>query len=223
MTAEAESTNESEIRPARMRAERRRQILSAAKHVFAERGYHNASISGIIAQAGIARGTFYLYFSSKRIVFDSLFDEALDELRARITRIDIGEGAEPPQLQLRGSLCRVLDYLVADRDFTTMLLSQGLATDAEVAARVKEFYDHVTALLRSSLDHGIHMGLVRPCDTELIAAALLGAVRGVIGQLLAKDGPRSAEEVVDELIAFALRGVVVSARWRAEYSPKPLK
>lgn len=45
--------------------ERRQQILDAAKHVFAEAGYHGASINAIIERAEIARGTFYLYFESK--------------------------------------------------------------------------------------------------------------------------------------------------------------
>ncbi|MEM9490681.1 MAG: helix-turn-helix domain-containing protein, partial [Myxococcota bacterium] len=59
------------------RQQRRRQILSVAKRVFAENGYHSASISQIIARANIARGTFYLYFSSKQAVFDSILDEAV--------------------------------------------------------------------------------------------------------------------------------------------------
>ena len=53
-------------RAARLREDRRAQILQKAKEVFAERGYHNASISEIILRAGIARGTFYLYFRTKR-------------------------------------------------------------------------------------------------------------------------------------------------------------
>jgi AcrR family transcriptional regulator len=53
----------------RAKQERRRQILSAAKQVFADAGYHGASIHAIIERAQIARGTFYLYFESKAAVF----------------------------------------------------------------------------------------------------------------------------------------------------------
>ena len=74
-----------EDRAATARAERRAQILAAAKEVFAEAGYHEASINAIIERAGIARGTFYLYFTSKAAVFDALLDEAMGALRKRIT------------------------------------------------------------------------------------------------------------------------------------------
>ncbi|HEX7701453.1 MAG TPA: helix-turn-helix domain-containing protein, partial [Kofleriaceae bacterium] len=68
--------------------ERRRQILEAAKHVFAEAGYHGASIHAIIDRADIARGTFYLYFESKSAVFSSILDEAMEQLRRHMHRIE---------------------------------------------------------------------------------------------------------------------------------------
>ena len=50
----------------------RRRILEAAEHVFAEFGYHEASIVKITEAASVALGTFYLYFDSKRTVFEAL-------------------------------------------------------------------------------------------------------------------------------------------------------
>ncbi|HEY4179695.1 MAG TPA: helix-turn-helix domain-containing protein, partial [Kofleriaceae bacterium] len=73
----------------RAKLERRRQILAAAKAVFAEAGYHGASIHAIIERAEIARGTFYLYFASKAAVFDSILEQALADLRSKIHRIDV--------------------------------------------------------------------------------------------------------------------------------------
>ena len=68
------------------RKQRERAIIECAKEVFAERGFHNASINDIIQRANIARGTFYLYFGGKQAVFDKILDEALVELRARASR-----------------------------------------------------------------------------------------------------------------------------------------
>jgi AcrR family transcriptional regulator len=196
-----------------MRRERREQILAAAKEVFAERGYHNASINDIIRRAGIARGTFYLYFESKQKIFESILDQALVELRSRITRIETGEGAEPPQTQLRGSLVRVMEFVLGDPHFSRLLLSHSMTGDAEAIAQVDGFYEHTRRLIASSLDYGIEMGLVRPCDPALVAAALLGAVRGIIDHVISTDEPPEIDAIVDELIAFALRGVVDSTRW----------
>jgi AcrR family transcriptional regulator len=50
----------------------RRKLLEAAEQVFADQGYHEASIVKITERAGIGLGTFYLYFDSKRAIFEAL-------------------------------------------------------------------------------------------------------------------------------------------------------
>jgi AcrR family transcriptional regulator len=191
------------------RTERREQILEAAKEVFAEAGYHEASINAIIEHAGIARGTFYLYFESKAAVFDALLDQAMHELRARITRIDIeNPDAPPPQVQLREGLVRLLDYVLSDRQLAVILLSGAQATEAEAATRLDAFFDEVHAVIKLALENGIAIKLVRPCNTDVTAAALLGTVRGVIRYLVTTDHPPPADVIVNELIAVALRGVL---------------
>lgn len=50
----------------------RRRLLEAAEAVFAEQGYHEASIVKITERAGIGLGTFYLYFDSKQTIFEAL-------------------------------------------------------------------------------------------------------------------------------------------------------
>jgi AcrR family transcriptional regulator len=50
----------------------RRRLLEAAEHVFADQGYHEASIVKITERAGVGLGTFYLYFDSKQSIFESL-------------------------------------------------------------------------------------------------------------------------------------------------------
>ena len=50
----------------------RRRLLDAAERVFGELGYHDASIVKVAEAAGVAAGTFYLYFDSKKAIFDEL-------------------------------------------------------------------------------------------------------------------------------------------------------
>jgi len=207
------STEDGDDRAQKQRQQRRREIIDAAKTVFAERGYHSASINDIIAGAKIARGTFYLYFTSKHHVFDSILEEALKELRSRIVRIDVSEGGKPPQVQLRDNLVRVMEFAVGDPHFSRLLL-RARGQDKEVTERIEAFYADVGDLLDASLAYGIELGLVRNCDTELVASALLGAVRGIIDHLITREEAPDIEAVVDELLNFALGGVISSGeRW----------
>ena len=66
-------------------AERRQQILKAARAVFDEKGYESATVSDIVRRAGVAQGTFYLYFPSKKDVVVGLARKPM-ELVARDLR-----------------------------------------------------------------------------------------------------------------------------------------
>jgi AcrR family transcriptional regulator len=193
----------------RAKQERRRQILSAAKAVFADAGYHGASIHAIIERAQIARGTFYLYFESKAAVFDSILDQAMSDLRARLHRIEVDDpAARPPQVQLREQVVATLEYIVNDRPLATLLLSAGHTPDVDASERLDLFFTEVRDMLRRALETGMEIGLVRKCQPELVASAMLGMIRGVIELLVRRTDKSALDEVVSELLLVALRGVL---------------
>ena len=70
-----------------LKKNRREEILHAAISAFSHKGYHDTSISDIIEKAGIARGTFYLYFENKRQIFDSVLDNLIVELDHCIKKV----------------------------------------------------------------------------------------------------------------------------------------
>ena len=69
-------------RPKRTESEpvRRAQLLRAARKVFRAKGYDGASVSEIVREAGVAQGTFYLYFPSKKDAAVSLVDGLMENM-----------------------------------------------------------------------------------------------------------------------------------------------
>src|SRR5215218_3997974 len=63
--------------------DRRTQLLTAARAVFARKGYEEATVSEIVGRAGVAQGTFYLYFPGKESLAGA-FAEALSERFAEV-------------------------------------------------------------------------------------------------------------------------------------------
>ncbi len=61
--------------------DRRAALLDAAREVFTKKGYHAASVSDILLIAGVARGTFYNYFDSKRAVFQAVLEGLMEMSR----------------------------------------------------------------------------------------------------------------------------------------------
>ena len=73
-----------------LRTDRRRAILNAALTVFANHGYHSASVSMIAQEAGVSKGLMYNYFESKEQVLLTLVNDLFDEVVAKM-RITPGE------------------------------------------------------------------------------------------------------------------------------------
>ena len=59
---------------------RRAQLLRAARKVFRAKGYDGATVSEIVREAGVAQGTFYLYFPSKKDAAVSLVDGMMETM-----------------------------------------------------------------------------------------------------------------------------------------------
>src|SRR5581483_10191865 len=68
----------------------RRKILDAAEEVFGELGYYEASIAEITRRAGVAQGTYYIYFHSKREIFAELVEDIGKRLRANMRAAIVG-------------------------------------------------------------------------------------------------------------------------------------
>ena len=67
----------------------RERILAAAEEVFGQMGYEPASITAITQTAGVAQGTFYVYFPSKHAIFVELIKDFGVRVRAAIGRATV--------------------------------------------------------------------------------------------------------------------------------------
>lgn len=104
-----------------MRAESRAQIIAAARHLFADRGYFKCTVSDIAREAGMSQGNVYWYFKSKEDLLKAVLAEGFGALEAMTREV----AAHPGPAQDK------IDYLIEcsfalyeeQGDFTTILLS----------------------------------------------------------------------------------------------------
>src|SRR5947199_9429427 len=78
------------------KAQNRAKLLEAARKVFAEKGYGEATARDIVRETDLATGTFYNYFEDKQDAFMALLDEMGEKGRAiaRAQRLDPGSSLE---------------------------------------------------------------------------------------------------------------------------------
>jgi AcrR family transcriptional regulator len=176
-------------------SQRRELILAAAVRLFAERGYHAASMDGIAAAAGISKAVVYDHFASKR----ELYTVLLDTIRADIDAL-IADAIEP--LPVGDRVQKAIDVFFTfveeypDACRLLFLEVQGTTEVAEIVARLEE---RVAEALSASLgqDPTIFGGHPHRERQLLILAELLkSAIHG-----LASWWYRHPEVPREELVA----------------------
>ena len=180
--------------------ERRQQILNVARDVFAKRGYHTAKIEDIVAAAGVARGTFYLYFEDKRAIFEEIVDRTIARLGMSIVRVDVDANRSVAD-QVRDQIRRIMRILLEDRATTKILLSDALGVDPAFDRKLLSFYDEMSTQLESSLKDGQALGIVREGDVRLMAWLTMGALKEAMFQIV----QRGAEYDEDKLVEGAFQ------------------
>ena len=193
------------------RAERRAHILASAIRVFAERGYHHTSITDIVDAAGVARGTFYLYFESKSAVFMVLLDELFLHLREHVSGVSTDADAKPIEEQLFGIVRLVLQTILHNRALATILFREAVGLDLEVDARLRLFYTELLGYLKETLEEGQRLQIVRPLDAEAVSVCVLGSVKQIIEQFLLGDANREfdLDRYARTVIDYNLRGIMM--------------
>jgi AcrR family transcriptional regulator len=196
-------------RAERQRKLRRAAVMDVARQIFSQQGYHDTSIDDLIEAAGIARGTFYLYFESKRAIFDQLLEELFATLASTVQRIDVSPGALPPVEQMNATVDRVFGTLLANRELARLLLREAVGLDAEFDQKLRDFWGRITTLLVRALETGRQMGLVRDCDPQVVARCILGAAKEVVHYAFVENDPaeKDVQRLGRQLIAFALKGL----------------
>ena len=179
----------------------RERLIEAAKKVFSEKGFFESHISHIIEEAGTARGTFYIYFESKEEIFKEILKGIVEELKRRIKPVNV---KEDPIDQIVRNIERILDFAVEERELSKIILFRSY--DTSFSTIVDEFFKEVTEMVKTSLEKGILMGYLKPVNTEIIAQAMMGAVKEIMKNAIEK-GNIDTYMVAKELVEFALGGL----------------
>lgn len=198
---------------------RRADLMAAARHIFAERGYHETTVEDITRAAGVAKGTFYLYFQEKREIFLAIIRELLDTIKAIGTSVsELGPGDDPLAFMRRSEAAalRLMEIFQDNRALARLAYRESMGMDAGLEAMIREFYRETAEIEAHNIRVAQRVGLLRPCDPLLTAYAHIGMVERVLLTMLEDPAlfpePR---EVIRQMMRLAYEGL------RAEGAPSP--
>lgn len=183
---------------------KRTAMMQASVRVFAEKGYHAATIRDIVQEADVAVGTFYFYFPDKETLFVHLYEETALFLLQAIKQGIQSRSTFPHQIS--AALQAYINIAVYEPAIVQLLLVGGVGAVPSLAAKRSEFRESLINAWQRPLDMALDSTLIVPQNTRRVAEALAGAFDEVILNLLNNPDPESeAGASLQDLIDFALR------------------
>jgi len=182
-------------------------ILTAAVRVFARRGYHGSRVGDIAAEAGVAHGLLYHYFSSKDEVLETVFRENFGELLERFRAVERSD--EPAAQRLEGIAKILLRTWRNDPDLVTVMVRE-VARSPQLQSQVEEVRE-AFAIIQRVIEEGQAAGTFRrDLDARLASWIVYGGLEEVLtgwvlGQL--PDGKDEVARAERTAIDLALGGL----------------
>lgn len=165
--------------PKTRRGERTRQkILDAALREIGSKGFAEASISTITAEAAVGQGTFYLYFRSKEDVLRELVLRMGRRLRRHLT-LAVADAPDRLEAERRG-LRAFLEFVRANPDLYRVVAEAQFVDPAVF----KRYYQDFAQSYRAGLMAAEARGEITPGDAEVRAWALMG-ISDMVGRRFA--------------------------------------
>ena len=185
------------------RGERTRQrLLEAAEQVFAQHGYHDASIVKITEAAGVGQGTFYLYFDGKKRIFDELVLDLNARVRRAMTEAS-SQGTTRAESELLGF--GAFFRFTGEHPALYRIIRQAEFVSPET---LQLHYERLTEGYMAGLQQAMAAGEVAEGDPEVLAWSLMG-IGELVGMrwVLWNGKAEMPEQVFDELARIIIRAL----------------
>lgn len=186
--------------------DRKKQIMDRAITLFSKNGFENTKLSDITESLGLAKGTFYLYFKSKK----DLLIECISQLSSNVVERESWKQLRNEPDFIRRQRISLFQFLKAFPTFNGIhiLLAASLQSDdPEIVEKAKNYFRMLSGWLRKDLRRAIDDKAVREVNTVIMSALMLGMAQG-LGTMIAINPEYGIEQGIDAFIDVLQRGIV---------------
>ncbi|NQU31290.1 MAG: TetR/AcrR family transcriptional regulator [Anaerolineae bacterium] len=182
----------------------RQRILDAALSVFSRKGYYDARMDDIVAEADSSKGSVYFHFSSKETLFLALIDEFARRLEESLTKAIAAEqgGVRRVEAALNAGLSVFGKY----RQLAKIFLVQAVGLGQTFEVKRLKILDNFAVLIKEHLDEAIADKDIQPIDTTIVAYAWVGAINELVMRWI-QTGQPEPERILPTLRTMLLQSI----------------
>jgi AcrR family transcriptional regulator len=185
---------------------RREELMDAAVRVFASKGVSRTTVSDITEKAGVAKGTFYLYFPSKEALLGALKERFVDEILQHAASLYEKVGLEDWWALVDQTVEAFVDFHLDRTDLIHVIVQEGFTP--ETSDLFAECERRIDAMFADGIRRGMEAGVFKVSDPDLISRMLHHAFEGTMNHAVLYDQEldrerliRAAEELVHKVLS----------------------
>ena len=193
---------ESKRKPATSRGQRTRQrLLNAAEDIFGKKGFENASVYEITQKAGVAQGTFYIYFPDKK----SIFTELVKELNHLVRKdLAIATDGITDRIEAERAGFKAFFNFIIKRPNLYRIIRQAEFIDEDI---YKWHYDRFSKGYVRHLSSAVKKKQVKDLDLDALAYFYMGIAEFVGMRWCLWEKKMPPDRVLETLATFIKEGV----------------
>src|SRR5919109_5032055 len=173
-------------RTAKSPEDRRQELMDAALRVLRDKGASVATISDITEAAGVAKGTFYLYFDSKEHLLAALKEWFVDQILEHATSLYGRVGKDDWWALVDETVTSFVDFMADNRDMIHVMVQEGITP--ETSPQFAECERRVDEMFASGIKLGVQAGAFRVTDPALAGRFLHHALDGGMTHWMLYEG-----------------------------------
>jgi AcrR family transcriptional regulator len=178
---------------------RRTAIVDAARTVFARKGFARGIMDEIANEAGIAKGTVYLYFRSKKEIYKAVLDQDMEFLKAStLERIDAAKNLKD---KIRAFTLARLENAEAKKEFFRIMDTDSGSLSFS-RSQYRDWLREPVLRVASAIEDASSRGEIRNVPSEKVAWIIADMTRGTIQRRLLGQGDISSHEDSEFLLSF---------------------
>ena len=187
-------------------------ILTAARSIFSEKGFHRTSVADIISAAGMAKGSFYNYFASKNEIFATI----LENFTSRISKY--AETISPEEIVDRESYMKVLGVLgsaivflfTRNESQAQIFLREAAGVDPVFDEILNKGYKNLIQIYTNFIVRAQQIGILRnDIPAEVAGAAQTGMITSLLERYIRREFPdTNPEDLMKHIIRIHTEGMM---------------
>lgn len=194
-----------------MRIRRKEKIIvKAAAKIFAKKGFHRTKVSDIVKAAGIARGTFYLYYNSKTELFEKLLDELMVNVIKNFADIDYHtlNTTDDFYNHILKVSQRFKDLVLKNRDLALIFLKELGMVGGKFQKKLESYHNGLMNISKEFLNYCYNKGITTKVNPEIISYGASGIIRELLSRFLNGQIDTEVDEIIEEGVRFYVNGLI---------------